>query len=696
MNEIQIREKHPSPRRQRTGRGSSCGPSIDLATCRVASVLFCSFEFSSFSFASFASLFILLDEVFPCLAGLRIFPQLSVEAGAEEAAEEPAAAPLLSDWRTDKAAELSRILTAAAAAAAAARIACSEWTTGQQLLLLLPARPASMGPLDPGAAYGTFFCTVFGFGLFVVYGARHESLHALLHPDSSFLAAGKSVSWGALGLSLYASFMGNWVLFLPPITGAMYGWPGVAGYAISSSLPHLLVAWLSPRVYMQQAKSGGFCGCDHLAVRCGRAAQLAAAAVSLCSMLVTLASELTTVGMSMSALTGGAFPLACSVVLVAAVPLAYVLVGGLKCSIISDVVQGVIIVFLFLPFVVYLICTGSPAVVPSPEAAATGAFSVQQCVIAAAVLVLSVWPVFLSDQGIWQRVWAARSVRDIRLGFLLAGLLSGASVFLFGVAGLVCLTAAEAMQGGSLFTFAAVRLPAGWVVLLCILALTCVISSVDTYEAALVSLVGQDLARLGLSFNWARGLMVLLNVPAVLVALFQVPLMSLFMVSNFLCSALAGPFLVSVHPKLTRAGFLGGLVCALVGLLVCGVCACAANGTAFSFAFFAPDDISTLPYAISFLLTPIVGAAAAAGISFCQRSCSKTPSEAAAAAAAAEEGEGSPSTAAKAADGEEVTSGFSGPNEKTERDTDELIEIAAASCCSKDSSSPQQQLQQTV
>lgn len=475
-----------------------------------------------------------------------------------------------------------------------------------------------MGGLDLGAAYGTFFCTVFGFGLFVVYGARNDSFHRLLHPDPSFLSARHEISWIPLGLSLYASFMGNWVLFLPPVTGAMYSWGGVIGYALSSAIPYFLLAWLSPLVY--SATKGGFCSCDHLAVRFGLTAQLAAAAISLCSMFVTLSTELTTVGMSMLALSDGAFPLPCSVILVAAVPLLYVLLGGLKCCIVSDVVQAIVIVFLFLPFVIYLICTGTPLEIPIgfPQAARSS-FQTKDSVLAGTVLVLSVWPVFLSDQGIWQRVWAARSVRDIRAAFFLASLLAGVSVLLFGIAGNVCLTAEAAMNEASLFTYAAARLPMAWVVVLCVLAVACVTSSVDTYQAALVSLIGKDLERFNLSFNWARVAMVLLNIPAVLLALYQVPLMSLFMVSNFLCSVISGPFLLSVHPKVTTLGFLGGLVCALLGLLLCGVCTAAADHAPFSLSFFAPEDISTVPYVISFAVIPIIGATATAVISAIQR-----------------------------------------------------------------------------
>ncbi|XP_026194502.1 uncharacterized protein LOC113147609 [Cyclospora cayetanensis] len=475
-----------------------------------------------------------------------------------------------------------------------------------------------MGALDLNAAYGTFFCTVFGFGLFVVYSGRKESCYRLLHPGPTFLSARNEVSWLYLGLSLYASLMGNWVLYLPAVGGALYGWPGAVGYAISSGAPYLLLVWLAPLV-CKRAK-GGFCSCDYVALRFGSVAQLAAACISLSMMFVTLSTELTTVGMSMSAISSNTFPVPCAVILVALVPLLYVLVGGLKCCIVSDVVQALIIVSLFVPFTVYLVCTegGPPSgglPISQSLALAPAALSSEKSLIAGAVIVASVWPVYLCDQGIWQRVWAARSASDIRKAFLLAGVLSGVSVLLFGVAGIVCLSREEALNGGSLFSYAAQNLPTPWLVVLCVLAVACVTSSVDTYQAAIVSLIGNDLEKRSLSFNWARLAMVLINIPAVLLALYQVPLLSLFMVSNFLCAVLAGPFLVSVHPKITKWGFLGGLACSVVGLLVCGVGASAAAHEPFSLSFFIPDDISSMPYLVSFLVTPLVGAAAAGAIS---------------------------------------------------------------------------------
>ncbi|CDJ64857.1 sodium:solute symporter family domain-containing protein, putative [Eimeria necatrix] len=484
-----------------------------------------------------------------------------------------------------------------------------------------------MGALSLNWAYGVFLTTVFGFGLFVLYGARRQSLGRLLSPGPSFLSARQEVTWVPLGLSLYASFMGNWVLYLPPVAGALYGWPGVIGYALSSSLPYLLLLWLSSRIY--SSSKGAFCSCDFLAERFGLPSQVAAALVSLSMMFVSLSSELTTVGLSMKALTRGAFPLPCAVILVAVIPLLYVLLGGLKCCIISDVVQAVVIVFLFIPFVVFLICKGGPGgpwAPPTLEGLEIEAvsFTPSECAVAGAVLVLSVWPVFLCDQGIWQRVWAARSVGDMQRGFVLAAVLVGGSVLLFGTAGLVCLTREEALMGASLFTFAAERLPVEWVVMLCVLAVACVTSSVDTYQAAIVSLIGKDLEKFHLSFNWARLAMVVVNVPAVLLALYQVSLLALYMVSNFLCAVLAGPFVVTVHPSITALGFLGGLGCAAVALSLCGVVAALVSGIPFSFAFFAPEDISSVPYLVSFIVVPVVGAVAAAAISALDRHCNQT------------------------------------------------------------------------
>ncbi|CDI75917.1 sodium:solute symporter family domain-containing protein, putative [Eimeria praecox] len=108
------------------------------------------------------------------------------------------------------------------------------------------------------------------------------------------------------------------------------------------------------------------------------------------------------------------------------------------------------------------------------------------------------------------------------------------------------------------------------------------------------------------------------------------------MAANFLCAILSGPFLLSIHPNITSWGFLGGLLVAVVGLLLCALITQKAAGEAFSLSFFAPEDISSLPYLIAFIVAPIAGAVGTALISKLDIHLNKRAAAAAAAAAAAE------------------------------------------------------------
>lgn len=468
-----------------------------------------------------------------------------------------------------------------------------------------------MTTLRAEVAYGTFFATLFTFGLLVIYSTRRSSRSALMHPGPAFISAKGECGWFSVGMSLYASFMGNWVVFLPPITGSMYSWSGIVGYALSSSLPYFLLMWMAPRILRRN--QDGFCSCDHLANSFGRGAQGIAAVISFIMMFMSLCTELTTVGVSMQALSGDTFPVSCAVTLVAIVPLMYVFVGGLKCCIVTDVVQAIIISTMLVPLVFYLLSTQPMSVWLSQS------YIDVPSVVAGGVLILSVWPIFLIDQGIWQRVWAARSVEDMKKGMMMAGIMAGMSVLLFGIAGLVCISADDAEKGGSLFAYAASQLPLPWVIILCIMALSCVTSSVDTYQSAIISLIGRDLKIRNLSFNWARLALVVINIPAVFLALNQVPIITLFMLTNMACSVLAGPFLLSLHPRTTSCGFLGGLLSALLVLLCCALGFSVADGGKFiDFSFFAPNDVSTVRYLVTFALVPMSGAAGTAVISWIQ------------------------------------------------------------------------------
>ena len=81
-------------------------------------------------------------------------------------------------------------------------------------------------------------------GFFAWLGLK-ESKDLKLDNDS-FLSARGSQNWLMIGLSIFASGMGIWILFGPSEVGYYGGFYDVFGYALSSATPFLLLAYLGP------------------------------------------------------------------------------------------------------------------------------------------------------------------------------------------------------------------------------------------------------------------------------------------------------------------------------------------------------------------------------------------------------------------------------------------------------------------
>eukprot|EP00921_Rhytidocystis_pertsovi_P000866 GHVQ01001498.1.p1 GENE.GHVQ01001498.1~~GHVQ01001498.1.p1 ORF type:complete len:185 (-),score=19.87 GHVQ01001498.1:75-629(-) len=144
-------------------------------------------------------------------------------------------------------------------------------------------------------------------------------------------------------------------------------------------------------------------------------------------------------------------------------------------------------------------------------------------VISGLVMILSFIPAFLIDQGAWQRVWAGRTVRDVRWGFVLSAALIVPTLILFGAAGIVSSAVTGPVSpedAGNAFFTLILPLHDVWVGLIVVMALALVASSVDTLQNAMPALIGTDLVVNKISVNWARLFTVILNIPAVCVALF--------------------------------------------------------------------------------------------------------------------------------------------------------------------------------
>ncbi|MGR4066980.1 sodium:solute symporter family transporter [Billgrantia sp. C5P2] len=414
-------------------------------------------------------------------------------------------------------------------------------------------------------------------------------------PLDDYVTARNSQSASTLGLSFLASGMGAWILFAPPEIGAFVGPVALAGYAIGSALPFIVLGLYGPAIrrHLPEGRSIG-----EFAEACyGAGVRRWVSLVSILYMACFLAAELTAIGAITALLSD--VPPALVVVGVALTTLLYTAVGGLRASLATDRWQAWLLIAL-------LLVVGGVALVRLPEMpieAALPPIPVGSALGVALTLIIAVTAANLFHQGYWQRVWAARDDHALNRGAWLGGATTVAVVALVGGLGMLAAMSGVALGEPPIPFFALLGEAPGWLALpALVLAVTLVASSVDTLQNGIASLVVAGSGRRGLSIGAARLATVALMVPVVVVALQGLSVLRLFLIADLLCAAIVVPVLLGLWRRMTPLAAVAGGVAGLLGAILPGWLAQGSLVAGVLAASF-PGSIPTLP--------PFLGALAA-------------------------------------------------------------------------------------
>lgn len=307
---------------------------------------------------------------------------------------------------------------------------------------------------------------------------------------------------------------------------------------------------------IRKACPHGFVLTEYVRERFGVIAALYLSAFSCLTIFVYMCSELTSVNYVVVSLTGlNGLPATIVEVVITAI---YTAVGGFRTSLITDNIQGTMIVLLL---VVCSVAVGTQVkldqqLIDSSNLTGTTLLGWQLVYILPVAIVFNNY--FLS--GFWQRAFASKTDKDLWWGC------TGASIFLFIILTLVGFTGIIAVWDGSVdpsdpvaansaFFFLLVRLPT-WVVGFCIVfALTMSCAAYDTLQCALVATISNDVFRNRISLWWVR-LILVVNVPAVVVATKNLNVLTLYLIADLVSASLLPPILLGLVPRLY---FLNGV-----------------------------------------------------------------------------------------------------------------------------------------
>ena len=431
--------------------------------------------------------------------------------------------------------------------------------------------------MDANTAYILTACTLGFFG-YIAYRSVSESEI----DDDSYLSARGTQDWPRIGLSLFASGMGIWVLLGPSEVAYYGGFWDVLGYAVSASTPFLLLAYVGPMI--RDRLPDGVTLADYARHRLGRRMQAYVGIISILYMFTFLFAEFTAIGKAMEQLAGmdPLIPMA----LVGVVTAAYTSYGGLPASLATDRIQAWAIALLVTTLLVFLFGADFGQLLDDARAYNTdddwsiGSMSYMGSFKSGLALVVAITAAEMFSQGNWQRAYASRDDQALRRGALLAAAMVFPMVFIMGVMGTVA-----AGQGGvsdpSVAFFHLVEGSGTLIVSAFIVLVVCLVcSSADTLQNAIAASVSRDFSDAPMNLEISRAVTVamiplaiyLATGPTILGFHFNAwSVFGIFLFADMLAAATVAPVLLTLWGGVSSRGALLGCVSGLISVAAYGL-----------------------------------------------------------------------------------------------------------------------------
>ena len=425
-------------------------------------------------------------------------------------------------------------------------------------------------------AYGLLFATLAIFGWIGYQAGVKNDLN-----EDEYLSARGSQDWLRIGLSLFASGMGIWILFGPSEVGYYGGFWDVVGYAVSAATPFLLLAYVGPMI--RDRLPLGVTLADYVRIRLGRPRHVYVGLISVLYMFTFLFAEFTAIGKAMDTLSEIEPLIAMG--LVGIVTAAYISQGGLPASLATDRVQAWTILFLVVALLLVLFGGDINGLIADAKAYnpedswSIGSMSYMDSFQSGLALVVAITAAEMFSQGNWQRAWASESDEALTKGAWLAAGLVLPLVFIMGVLGTVVAGQGAVDDPSAAFFYLIEDAGTLFVAAFIVLAVALVCSSVDTLQNAVVASISRDLSDNTMSLQNARYLTIGLIPIAIYLAtkptiggftFDTLGVFEIFLFADLLAAATVMPVLLTLWGEVSTKGALLGAVCGLLSVVAYG------------------------------------------------------------------------------------------------------------------------------
>jgi len=351
--------------------------------------------------------------------------------------------------------------------------------------------------------------------------------------------------------------------------------------------------------------------------------QIVIGGMSLFYMFIYLVAEMTSIS-NIYALIGNKADLSFTTsvtIAVGVVTIIYTSIGGLPASIITDKFQAIMVIVLAL-MLGFALGLKPENTVPEGNFALASNWT-GEGVMASVTLVFAIISAGMFDLSIWQRVWAAKSVPDMRKGFIGGSVLIFLLMMFFGVMGMIAYSLDPTpYDTGIKFAYLAFfdilgPLENAWHIVSLILVTSLAASSIDSIQNGIMSPFSIIMVRKGWNTKWiARALIVLINVPAVVLSAKQYNVINLFLVADLVCATAVLPIMLGLItedkmggliPAPTEVGAFMGCISGIVTVCIIGLVV-DAPGDLFDYFWLPNAGICALcgmKTMVTFVLTPI-------------------------------------------------------------------------------------------
>ncbi|EEY15886.1 urea transport protein [Verticillium alfalfae VaMs.102] len=319
--------------------------------------------------------------------------------------------------------------------------------------------------------------------------------------------------------------LGSSVLFAYPELATITGVQGVIVYALSSSLPLLIFAALGSIIRRKTPE--GFVLTEWTRQRYGTAAMLYLSAATLFTLFLYLTAELSAIGQVVTTLTGvNQLPV---MLVQVAVTTIYTSLGGFKISFVTDNIQGgmVICLIVIAAATIGALTDIDTSLIRESEFLKPTLLGWQLLYILPVCILTNNF--FLSNY--WLRAFASKTDKDLWIGVSLA------TTVILGYFRLGCLLHSPGSSPSWVIG----------VVLVMVVTMSC--SAFDTLQSAMVSSASNDLFRNRLNIWWIRAGILLIIIPAIVIALEAPSVLQIYLISDLVSACIVPVLCIGLSNK---------------------------------------------------------------------------------------------------------------------------------------------------